>query len=288
MRRWAQTLLTYASPALVPLVVMLSGGCQQPDIRPETALLDRPYQYSDRDWARVLRTYVRGGLVDYEGLAAHPEDLDRYYAIVSVTGPSRTPDQFPTRAAATAYWINAYNAMVLKVVLQHYPARSVYDLSLPRLETEYTFQVDGRIRTLAHVEQEMLAASGNDVRTLLATSRAAMGAPALGSEPIRAETLDRQLAAAAAQALDDPRIMRIDPATHTIYVWQLILRRQADFEQYWRSRRRASTGRLLDALMELASPKRRNALMSAAGYTFRPVPFDRTLNAVRQERPRVP
>lgn len=268
----------------VGLLLAAIAGCAQPDIRPETALLERPYRYSDRDWARVLQGHVRNGLVDYAALAAHPEDLDRYYALVSVTGPANTPDQFPTRAAATAYWVNAFNAMVLKVVLLHYPARSVYDLALPRLETEYTFSADRRIVTLAEVEQEMLRASDNDVRTLFATSRGALGTPLLGQEPIRAETLDRQLATAAARALDDPRILRIDSASHSIHVWQLILRRQSDFEDYWRSRRRASTGRLLDSLVDMASVRRRQALQAAAGYAFRAIQFDRTLNGTHQPR----
>ncbi len=258
-------------------------GCKEPDIRPETALIERPYRYSDNDWARVLRGFVRSGLVDYDGLAAHPEDLNRYYALVSVTGPSSTPDQFPGRAAATAFWINAYNALVLKVVLKHYPTRSVHDMSLPRLETDYTFRVDRRVCTLAQVEQAMLEASGNDVRTLLATSRGALGTPVLWPEPMRAGTLDGQLATAAAKALDDPRIMRIDPAMHSVYVWQLILNRQSDFEEYWRSRRRASAGKLLDALAEMASPRTRRALLAAAGYTFRPIQFDRTLNGTQRK-----
>jgi len=265
------------------LVLASVIGCNEPDIRPQTALLERPYRYSDHDWARVLQGYLRNGLVDYDGLAAHPEDLNRYYALVSVTGPTSTPDQFPGRAAATAFWINAYNAMVLKVVLAHYPTKSVYDVSLPRLETEYTFRVDRRICTLGGVEQAMLDASGNDVRTLLATSRAALGTPLLWPEPIRAGTLDGQLAAAAARALDDPRIMRIDPTTHSIYVWQHILKRQSDFEEYWRSRRRASAGRLLDALAEMASPKTRRALLAAAGYMFRPIRFDLTLNGAQRK-----
>lgn len=269
------------------ILLAVLAGCEQPDFRPETALLERPYRYSDRDLARVLQGNVRNGLVDYDAMAAHPEDLDRYYALISVTGPVSTPDQFPTRASETAYWVNAYNAMVLKAVLSRYPIHSLYDLTLPRLETEYTYRVDGRIRTLADVETDMLATSGNDVRVLFAASRAAMGGPPLLTEPLRADSLDRQLAAAAARALDDPRIMRIDPATHSIYVWQLVLRRQADFEHYWRSRRRASTGRLLDALADMASPRRRSALQAAVGYTFRSMPFDRTLNGV-QHRLRVP
>jgi hypothetical protein len=274
----------YVTPALLLAVI---GGCAQPDLRPETALLERPYRYSDRDWARVLQAYARNGLVDYEGLAAHSQDLDRYYALISVTGPSSTPDQFPTRAAMTAYWINAFNAMVLKAVLVRYPTKSMYDLAMPRLETEYSFKVDGRIRTPAAGEAEMLAVSGNDVRTLFATSRAALGTPALPAQPMTADFLDRQLTTAAAQALDDARIMRIDPATHSIHLWQMILRRQGDFEEYWRSRRRASTGKLLDALVDLASPKRRQTLHAAVGYTFSAIQFDRSLNSTHQKS-RVP
>ena len=218
------------------LLLAAIAGCAQPDIRPETALLERPYRYSDRDWARVLQGHVRNGL------------------------------------------------MVLKVVLLHSPAGSVYDLALPRLETEYTFGADRRIVTLADVEQEMLRASDNDVRTLFATSRGALGTPLLGQEPIRAEALDRQLATAAARALDDPRILRVDSAAHSIHVWQLVLRRQSDFEDYWRSRRRASTGKLLDSLADMSSPRRRQALRAAAGYSFRPIRFDGTLNATGQPR----
>jgi hypothetical protein len=267
----------------------LVGGCAPGAIRPNLSLLSgsKPYQYSDRDWAEVLRSYVRGGLVDYEGLSAHPENLERYYALLSVTGPGTTPEQFGSRAAATAYWINACNALVIRAVLAQYPAKTMYDLALPRLETDYNFILDGQIRTLSMIESEMLAASGNDVRVFFATSWAAMGTPLLSDEPIRAESLDRQLAAAAAEGLDNPAILYIDSSSQSIMLWQLILRRQTEFEEFWRARRRAYSVSLLDVLMELASSKRRAALQAAVGYVFREMPFDRTLNAIGQ-RPRSP
>jgi len=116
---------------------------RRPDIRPRLGLLgSRPLTYSDTDWATVLQNNVREGLVDYAGLLAQREPLERYYALVGETGPTRTPDQFVSRSAKTAYWINVYNALVLRAVLERYPISTMYDLTLPRLEYDYTFKVD--------------------------------------------------------------------------------------------------------------------------------------------------
>src|SRR4051794_27439534 len=110
----------------------LIAGCRADGLSPDPALLDQsaPYIYSDADWADVLQAGVHEGLVDYSSLKANPVALKRYYALLSRTGPSLTTDQFSGRPAATAYWINAYNALVLLAILQHYPISTIHDLSL--------------------------------------------------------------------------------------------------------------------------------------------------------------
>jgi len=265
--------------SLVMAAVLACGGCSEMVITPNTTLLpsSSTHVYSDADWAAVLHKYVAQGLVDYDALARERESLERYYALLSVTGPRRTPDQFGSSAQVTAYWINAYNALVLCAVMDRYPVATMYDLSLPRLEHEYKFVVDGRARTLAEIEAEILKVSSGDARALLATSRAALGTPRLIGEPFRPETLERQLAEAAAQALDNASILRIDHSTRSIQLWQLILQRQADFEEFSRTRRRVRAY-LFNVLLDLASPGQRRALQSAVGYTVRQIPFDRTLN----------
>jgi len=263
-------------------VVLVGGGCAGVTIQPDRSLLPaRPWTYSDADWARTLRDHVRDGLVDYRGLLDDAKPLRRYYALIAETGPSRTPDQFQTRSERVAYWINAYNALVLLAVLERYPVSTMYDLSLPRLEYEYRFVVDGRPHNLAWIEQTILAESGTDVRTLFATSRAALGTPALAGRPYRADTLDAQLTQAAAQGLDNPHLCRIDHASQSVLVWQKILNREADFLAYWRSRHRTSTGFLFNALLDLASPQRRRQLQGAIGYQLREIPFNRNLNEYR-------
>ena len=267
-------------------------GCGAPLIRPDLTLLTDPNApvYRDQDWETVLSRFVKDGLVDYDGLSAQREPLERYYALSSVTGPTKTPDQFAERGSATAYWINVYNALVLRAVLEKYPVASMYTLDLPRLEHGYTFQVAGRVMTLASVEQEMLTSSKGDVRTLFATSRAAMGTPRLGSEPFRGAGLESQLAAATVAALDNSDLLHVDHTRQVILVWQLVLRRQDDFISYWRRTRRAQTTFVFNVLLELASPERKRAMQSGVGYALRAIPFNRGLNRTTSpgERPIVP
>jgi len=266
---------------LTIVILTVCAGCGEPSVRPSLALLppNRPLTYTDSDWSQVLQSHVREGLVDYDALLANREPLERYYALVSETGPMRTPDQFPSRAAKTAYWINAYNALTLRAVLEHYPVSTMHDLALPRLEYDYTFRVDGRVCNLAAIEAKMLEDSAQDARTLLATSRAALGAPRLMSEPLRADTLENQLARAAAEAFDDPYLLQIDHVTKSILVWQEVLDHEQDFLAYWRLRRRVSSIYLYNVVLDMASAPRRRALQSAVGYRFRQIPFERKLNA---------
>lgn len=279
---------------------LLSAGCQDRlTVSPNQRLLNHssPYTYSDADWALVTRDYVRDGLVDYAGLAANREPLDRYYALLGVTGPSRTPGQFPTSADATAYWINAYNALTMLFVLRLYPVETIYDAdpSMPKIELA-TFRVDGRTYTLPQIEAKILQASNGDVRALFAISQASLGTPRLSPEPFRPSTLERQLTQAAADALNNPRILRIDYTGRQILVWHLVLTRKKDFLNYWCTRRRTQNANLLSALMDMASVERRRALQGAVGYVFQAVPFDRRLNDWRTgmpsgasgERPLVP
>ncbi|UCD28271.1 MAG: DUF547 domain-containing protein [Planctomycetota bacterium] len=279
--------------ALIPLIAVFVGtGCGPTSIMPRLEFLgDSPtHTYRDWDWARVLGSYVKDGLVDYEQLSSNPEPLHRFYALLSVSGPSRTPDHFTNRNQVIAYWINAYNALVLVAVLSQYPTTTMYDLSLPRLEYEYSFNVDGKWLTLTDIEDEIFELSNGDVRTLLALNRAALGGPRLHERPLRATVLDRQLDEVAAQALDDPGVMRIDHMDQSILLWQLILRRESDFVKYLRNRRRVRTAYLYNVLLELASPARKEKLQGAVGYLIRPMSFDRMLNSrsSRYRRPVVP
>src|SRR5437763_1253142 len=73
----------------------------------------------------LLHRYVdASGRVDYAGWKAHDEpELDRYLAVVA----RARPDGWP-RDARLAFWINAYNACVIKKILAKWPVEQVSKL----------------------------------------------------------------------------------------------------------------------------------------------------------------
>ncbi len=286
--------LAGAGRVLVGMVVWgVCAGCGSGALTPgHSALLevqDRPY--SDAEWAAVLREHVRYGLVDYATLRAAPASLDRYCALVSRTGPRLTPDQFPSRHHATAYYINVFNALVLRAVLSRPEGTlTMHDIGMPRLEYDYRFTVDGGVVTLAEVERRMLESAGGDTRCVMATTRASMGSPRLAGEPFRGDNLERQLTEAAASCLDTPTLMRIDHSGRSIRLWQTLLWRQNELLEFWKERKRVRILDRFQVLIEMASPQQRRALASAIGYTFTTIEYDRRLNAWQRkaDRPSVP
>ena len=86
-------------------------------------------EFDHAPWDRVLKTYVtEKGRVDYAALKANPGDLNQYVKQIAERSPVSDPDGFPTRDSQLAYWINAYNALVMKAVVDNWPTKSVRNL----------------------------------------------------------------------------------------------------------------------------------------------------------------
>src|SRR5215212_1200208 len=69
----------------------------------------------------ILDTYVRDGLVYYFALKQERGKLDRYVQSLGEVS-AETVKSWP-RDRQLAYWINAYNAFVLRTVIDGYPIR---------------------------------------------------------------------------------------------------------------------------------------------------------------------
>ena len=129
--------------ALAAILVVAGCGPPQVDVYdPETTPAPAPgTAYDDRDFATVLRENVKGSLVDYRHLAAHPEALDRYLGLIAVTGPATTPSAFTARSSRLCYYLNAYNAGVLKTVLYMGTPETVHDVRLPAFNAGHRIKV---------------------------------------------------------------------------------------------------------------------------------------------------
>ena len=117
-----------------------------------------PGDSRSKGFDQVLDQYVRDGLVYYRALRQERARLDQFVA--SLAGASI--DSAP-RAEQIAFWLNAYNALVLRTVIDHYPiplraanypARSIRQI--PGAFDQVRHRVAGRTLTLDQIEQTVL------------------------------------------------------------------------------------------------------------------------------------
>ena len=273
-----------AGPALslVGLAGLLvsATGCAVITLRPTPADVPRepPATWDYRDWAAVLRENVRDGLVDYEHLQNHREPLDRFLGKLSVAGPGTRPELFKTRGDRAAFWINAYNALVLRFVLERYPAETMYGLSDPALEADYQFPVDGQMSNLQRIKERINEVCQNDTRVMFCLCAAARGAPPLADEPYYGYDLERRLRETARAAVNNGNIVRIDHVNRKLLVWLDLFSAQQEIIARYERRYRTHGAALLTVLNTFADSPRRVELSAARGYKVEPIPFDRTLN----------
>lgn len=161
----------------------------------------------DEPLDRVLDLYVRDGLVYYRALRSERAVLDRY-----VRSLRDVPAGFEiwSTEQRIAFWLNSYNALVLRTVVDHYPIRGDWPLypadslrQIPGAFERITHDVAGRELTLDEIESSLLAAF-DDPRVFLALGRGAVGGGRLRSEAFSAARLEEQLAAVVEEFATEP------------------------------------------------------------------------------------
>lgn len=142
-------------------------------------------------YADLLGRYVKAGAVDYKGLKTQEARLDAYLSVLAGVDPSQL-----SRQARFAFYINAYNAWTLKVILTGYPGvDSIKDLGTLFASPwkKKIARIDGNTLTLDQIEHDILRPEFKDARVHFAINCAARSCPPLRSEPYEAPRLDSQL-----------------------------------------------------------------------------------------------
>ncbi|MFK8162144.1 MAG: DUF547 domain-containing protein, partial [Lewinella sp.] len=76
-------------------------------------------------WNTLLQQYVNSaGKVNYAAFKKQEVQLDEYLAELAGNAPTSEW----TRREGMAYWINAYNAATIKLILKNWPVKSIMDL----------------------------------------------------------------------------------------------------------------------------------------------------------------
>ncbi len=147
-------------------------------------------------WNALLASYVdEQGMVDYTRWKAAGADgaaLDKYIEHLSTATFSPTTPA----AAATSFWINAYNAVTVKGILREYPTSSIRNHTAKlfgyNIWKNLKLRVDGNSYSLDQMEHEVLRKMG-DPRIHFAIVCASVGCPKLLDEAYVPDRLDQQL-----------------------------------------------------------------------------------------------
>ncbi len=180
-------------------------------------------------WSGFLARHVRSGSdgvnrLDYAALAASAKpELAR---IIAELAEIRISDH--ARNEQFAFWANLYNAVTVKVILDHYPVDSIRDVDIsPGLFADGPWDkelvtVEGEALTLNEIEHRILRPIWRDPRVHYAVNCASVGCPNLGKAAFTGDDLEDQLEAAARSYINDPRGVSISGTRVTvskIYDW---------------------------------------------------------------------
>jgi hypothetical protein len=179
---------------------------------------------------QLLDVNVRNGDVYYRALKAERARLDGYVNLLATA----TVDKL-AREERLAFWLNAYNALVLKTVADHYPlagksleypSKSIRQISgaFERLP----HRVAGRTVTLDQIEQTILP-EFHDPRVYFALGRGAVGSGRLRSEAFVPGRVEEQLADVAAECVTRAQCIAIDRETGKISVSSIFSWREKEF-----------------------------------------------------------
>lgn len=165
----------------------------------------------------LLKQYVTDGRVDYKGLKTDPNALDRYTD--SAAGVPEEQFNSWTESQRLAFLINLYNAATLKLIVDHYPVKSIKDIgSLFKGPWDQpVVRLYGKTITLNHLEHNILRKQYSEPRIHMALVCAAKSCPQLRSEAYTTEKLDEQLNDQSRQYLVSPAGLNVDRKKKVAY-----------------------------------------------------------------------
>ena len=139
-------------------------------------------------WNNLLNTYVTiDGKVDYNGFRKDKTQLDTYLQLLS----NNVPDDSWSENEKLAFWINAYNAFTVSLIVEHYPVKSIMDI---KNAWDIKFiQLGEQIYTLNEIEHKVIRKEFNEPRIHFVLVCAAVSCPVLLNEAYIADELERQL-----------------------------------------------------------------------------------------------
>jgi hypothetical protein len=212
---------------------------------------------------QLLGKYVRRGIVDYATWKVKDQQpLVLYLNRVAAANV----EKFKTREEKLAFYLNAYNAIVIAQVIENLPMKSPKDVK--GFNDRLKHLVGSKPYTLDELLKK-IRTDFPDPRVVFALNSGALGDPPMSSHAFRGDSLDAQVQVATASFLASPKNVRLDKKAKILYVSRIFDWNEKDFE--------ASTGSVRNFL-KLNMPEEFRLALEAESYELKYLPFDWSLN----------
>ena len=136
-----------------------------------------------------------------------------------------------SRDQKLALLINGYNAFTLRLILDHYPVKSIKDIPADERWDAERWTIGGQTWSLDQIENEQVRPHFKEPRIHFALVCAAVGCPPLRHEAYVADRLEEQLEDQATFAHTHERWFQFNPATNVLRLTSLYSWYRGDFEQ---------------------------------------------------------
>lgn len=194
-----------------------------------------PFDHSE--WDQFLKKFVNEkGEVDYRGALKERNLLQAYLEKIKSI-PTKTLKEWP-REERLAIFINAYNTAVVKLILDHYPLKSMMDI--PGVWDQPVVSIGTSSETstpnfysLNELQNEFLRRTFRDEKILFALSWGAKGSPPLRQEAYEGPRLEGQLYLVTRAFVNDEAENQITPGQKKIVLSRLFKWYGKDFLLNW-------------------------------------------------------
>jgi hypothetical protein len=245
--------------------------------------------FSHLVFERLLKQFVdSAGDVDYDAWHASTgasHELDSYLAAVVLYSPENAPDRFATRNDALAYWLYAYNAYVIRSVLDRWPLDSVTDVKAPveivkgfGFFYRQRFLFGGAALSLYAVENEKIRARYKDARIHFVLNCGSESCPVLRPELPTGDALETLLQSAAVEFVGDDKNVYVDHENKKVMLSEIFKWFEKDFISELRKRGLPVEGGLLSYIALVADENRRTELAKTADYEVTFAEYDWSVN----------
>lgn len=140
----------------------------------------------------LLQKHVtKVGIVDYKSFKNDESKLDSFISYLEKT----SPDNSWSENKQKAFWINAYNAYTIKLILENYPLKSIMDIK-QKGKTAWKIpfaKVGGKTYTLDHIEHKILREKLFDPKIHVGVNCASGSCPKLGNMAFTEENVEAEL-----------------------------------------------------------------------------------------------